>query len=459
MLPVYTAMLTPADYGIVGAVSSTCSLLVMLTPLGLDTALQRTNFKLLDPSISRERIWGSIVMLVMLVSACACGFLSLTHNTTIRWMSGEIPFWPYVAVGLLGAAFAPIRSLYGLSLQTREMSSQFFWLDLGCLLARIGGLVLMIVALKMGALGMILSGVLVDVGSSLLSLYFFRKHIVWRVEWPIIKDLLPYSLPVIPHALAGWATGALAGVALNAMKGTTDAGLYFMAANLGFIQNSIVAGLGSAFMPRLYNSLSTPGEEQKSDFVAPRVLLALAGFGLTAMGLAAFSPEVLAIMTRPSYWPAAQYVGMLALAGWFQGFYAFYGHLLYFEKRGTRFLPLASGVGAIVSVGLAFWLIPIVGAWGAVASVLGGVVVRTLCAAAAVNIFFKVYWNQRQALFITLLTVAGCLAFSFVKFFLAVTLAGFLSKSCAILVVAALFAMVLGPKPLMLVRPLFSRRR
>ncbi len=442
LLPVYTSLLTPSDYGIVGAVTSLSTLLAMLYPLGLDAALQRSNFGLLDPSITRERIWGSIMCFVVCFAAVVTLVLFASHRFTVDWATGDVSFWPYVVIGLLGAALGPIRALFNLSVQIRRMSRFYFFWEVANIFARVAALLTLIVAFRMGAQGMLLGGVIVDLCGAVVALFLMREIITFRIDWGILRQLLPYSLPVIPHMLAGWATGTLAGIALNAISGTTDAGLYFLAANLGFIQNSIVGGFGTAFLPVLYAELSRKDRDDAK--ISSQALAACCMFALTAAGLAAFSPEVLALMTRPAYWGAAQYVGPLALAGFFQGVYSLYANLLYFEKKGTKFLPLASGAGAIVSTAIVFLAIPSIGAWGAAAAVLGGGAVRTLVAAIAVNWNFQVPWPQGRLVVVCLLTSAVTICFSLVPAFQLVSLGGIACKVAVLLGLAICLAATLG---------------
>lgn len=398
LLPVYTAYLTPGDYGVVNAVGALVGLLQLLYPLGGDSALARSYFPNDRSSGSdHRRVWGSLLLFVILVGGVCTVFLSLGSRWVLEPIMGGIAFWPFVFLGLIAALAGPVRTLYSTSLQIRERASEYLAIEGGFMLLRILLMLVLVVGFHLSATGVLLSGAIAEGLFALVSMWRFRRDVWWGIDRPILRQTLGYSLPIVPHILAGWSTTYLASLVLNSLQGTVQTGLYGLASTLAAVESFLVGGFNQAFLPQVYAALAG-GDPAEIERLNRRTLAAVAGFAIGGVALSLFSPEVLRLMTRPAYWPASEVIPLLVLAGVFQGVYSLYGHLLYYHPNGTRFLPLASGAGGIVSVALMFVLIPSYSIMGAALAGCAGVLTRLVVAAAICNVRFSVPWSQGRLL-------------------------------------------------------------
>ena len=192
----------------------------------------------------------------------------------------------------------------------------------------------------------------------------------------------------------------MASLVLINLEGKAETGLYGLAATLASVESFLVAGFGQAFLPRVYAVLASK-EPAELEGLNRRTVAAVAGFAIGAVILSLFSPEILRLMTRPAYWGASEVIPLLVLAGFFQGVYSLYSLLLYYYPNGTRFLPLASGAGGIVSVALMFVLIPRYSIMGAAVAGCLGVLTRLVVAAVICNVRYAVPWSQTRLLWLS----------------------------------------------------------
>ena len=401
LLPVYTRYLSPGDYGIVNAVGAVVGLLQMLYPLGGESALARSYFPNDRSSGSdQRRVWGSLLLFVILVGGVSTVLLSLSAPWFLGPVMGGIAFWPCVFLGLIAALAGPVRTLYSTSLQIRERAAEYLSIEGGFMLLRIVLMLVLVIGFRFEATGMLLSGAIAEGVFALVSLWRFRADVWWGIDRPILRKTLSYSLPIVPHMLAGWSTTYLASLVLNYLQGTAQTGLYGLAASLASVESFLVGGFNQAFLPRVYAALAA-NDPAEVDRLNRRTQAAVAGFAIGAVALSLFSPEVLRLMTRPAYWPASEVIPLLVLAGFFQGIYSLYGHLLYYYPNGTRFLPLASGAGGIVSVALMVVLIPRYSIMGAAVAGCLGVLTRLVVAAVICNVRYSVPWSQSRLLWLS----------------------------------------------------------
>ena len=443
LLPIYTAFLSPADYGIVGAVGAVIGLLQLLYPLGADSALARSYFPNNSSSKSDyRRVWGTLLLFLLLVGGICTIGLSLSARWFLEPLMGGIPFWPLVFLGLVAAMAGPVRTLYSTSLQIRERAAEYLLIEGGFMVLRILMMLVLVVGFRYEAKGMLLSGAIAEGIFAVVSLWRFRRDVWWGIDWPILRQTLGYSLPIVPHMLAGWSTIYLASLVLNKLQGATETGLYGLASNMASIEVFLVGGFNQAFLPRVYTALASddPAEIER---LSRRTLAAVAVFAIGAVALSLFSPEALHLMTRPAYWGAIEVIPLLVLAGYFQGVYSLYGHLLYYHRNGTRFLPLASGAGGIVSVALMFVLIPRFSILGAALAGCIGVLTRVAVAAVICNVRFSVPWSQRPLVFLSLAAAVLTMMPAWIPAFQGVGFPLLLSKALAMIAALALLIGIL----------------
>ena len=406
LLPVYTAFLSPADYGIVGAVGAVVGLLQLLYPLGCDAALARSYFPNDQSAGSdRRRVWGTLLLFVLLVGAVGTVGLSLGAPWVLAPVLKGIAFWPCVFLGLIAGFAGPVRTLYSTSLQIRERATEYLAIEGGFMLLRIVMMLVLVVGFRMEATGVLLSGAIAESVFAFVSLWRFRRDVWWGIDRPILRQTLSYSLPVVPHMLAGWSTAYMAGLVLINLEGKAQTGLYVLASTLASVESFLVAGFGQAFLPRVYAGLASDDPSERAS-LGRRTVAAVAGFAIGAVVLSLFSPEILRLMTRPVYWGASEVIPLLVLAGFFQGVYSLYSMLLYYHPNGTRFLPLASGAGGLVSVALMFVLIPHYSIMGAAIAGCAGVLTRLVMAAVICNVRYSVPWSQSRLLWLSAVATA-----------------------------------------------------
>ncbi len=402
LLPVFTAYLLPADYGIIGLVSALSLFLQNFFVLGGNNVLMRQYHGEWRKRGLLAEAWGTTLCFQMLVAFTLTVLLILTHQWTIKPFLRDVDFWPCIFLGLISAAALPVRKFYEASLQTREKGTAFMWRGLGYTALRVTCALIFITGFHLKAAGMLLALATADVVFAFVGLWFLRNEIKPGLRIDVLKDSMGYALPVIPHHLAGWATTYLGVFVLNAHASTTEVGLYSVATRITMLLALITTGFTSAFYPQVFAALGDP-EKKGVRSVRSKGALAASMYCVAAIALALFAPEVMRIMAKKTFWPAAQVVPLLLVGVLAQGFFHFYANVLYYHKEGTRFLPVSSFVSAGCSLAAMWLLIPRYGAYGAALAVAIGVFIRLTMVSTFVNARFEVPYSQSMmALFLAL---------------------------------------------------------
>ena len=406
LLPVYTRFLTPADYGTFSVVDSITTFLVLLYPVGADATLIRTQFTEKNPELL-ARLRGTLMIFLLSMGLIGGLLLGLGREWLLQPLSGEVAFWPFLFLGLVSAWFQPVQRAYLSILQAREDSMGYLGQAGGASILRIFLVLFFVVVLRWEALGLMLGIIIPYVIFALLALWQMRHQVIWCIDWGVLRRSLAYSLPVVPHLLAGWSTGYLGMLVLNYFEGTADVGIFGIAGKFALIVGFITNGISIALQPQMYAFYAKPNEAA-APVARLKVLGSMSVFGIVAVGVSLFSFDVIRFMATPAFYPGGSLVPILAFSTFVHGVYSTYANALYFEEKGPRFLPIASVAGAVVSIALMIWLIPRFAAYGTALATLAGVASRMVIAVFLANSKAGIFWSQIRLVLIVCCTTILC---------------------------------------------------
>jgi len=168
-------------------------------------------------------------------------------------------------------------------------------------------------------------------------------------------------LPLLPHALSGWAVNYIGRIFVERYMSLTDLAVFTVAMQLSLILSVINNGLNQAWVPFVFANY------RKEDFVrlfsisAQRTLLLVL---FVATGIVLFSKELLSLMGKIEYQSATYVLPLLVLAYLFQMLYYIFVAILIFNKQ-TKLLPIISITSGVVAIVLNILLIPLFGMYGA----------------------------------------------------------------------------------------------
>jgi O-antigen/teichoic acid export membrane protein len=236
------------------------------------------------------------------------------------------------------------------------------------------GNVVFIIALRLGAMGLVAVPAATGIVVSLVALVVMR-NMIGRASLSIMKTIGSSGLALLPGVLSSWVLMVADRLFLVQYVSTEALGYYAIANKITGLLYVALSPLYAAWTS-LALSLQHAADVKLRYAAMARYLSAIALSAALALGL--FATEILLILTRPAYLPAAPYVGFLTYVQVFSGF----GTVVYISALATKQLKAISwtvGVGAIVNIALNFALVPPYGVWGAtIATVIGYAIPQVL---------------------------------------------------------------------------------
>lgn len=350
LLPLYTAHLTPTDYGITGLVSSFTGIASLFVTLSLEAAVQRFYFDYRDNPSQLREFWGSVVIFVsasgLVVGIC----LFLLSDVIAGQFIADIDFYPYIALGIVTMVVSPAYNMYQAMLKTMQQAARASAIASLFFLVTVSLTVLLVVAGKMGATGVLLAAFVTSVFFFGLAVYKMLRGrlIVLRFRPRLLTEALAYSLPLIPHLMSTMIAQFVARLLLNNTGSTADLGLFNVGSQFIFLVTSVQMAVNTAYVPWFYGQMKQ-GQEGRAAAIRLADHLMKANL-VGSLLLALFSPQIVGVMTAPAYSEAWRVIPVLVVAYQIRGIYLFYVNTLFYNRRGTRLIFLVSVSGSLVGI-------------------------------------------------------------------------------------------------------------
>ena len=274
-LPIFTKLLTPADFGIYEVFNNTVRVFAILFSLNLFSGYYRFYF---EKNIDTKSLMQYLLR-TSFIAFFICSLLFLIFSSSIL---NEINLPKQLAPWIVIAVFSNIILNYFSNYNTAQQESKRagIWQFISQFLRVIGALFFVFYYAKNYEGRIIGETIFLFFISCLIAVIYFRKYIGWKEEIPNKKEIVSYALNFIPIGLSGFALGYLDTIMINKYNGSNDAGLYSYAYKIATIYSGITAAFLTANRPRLYELMNQKLEEEvikqmRSMF---KILIALASF-------------------------------------------------------------------------------------------------------------------------------------------------------------------------------------
>ena len=367
MLPLLTAMLTPADFGRIELLSSAAEIGALFAGAGLvDTAYRFAS----GGGPAGRRAAAEILCLAALIATIGVALALVFAPALARAMP-----LPVTAnqIALLGVAVA-LEALIAVPLAWMRMHGRAgrYAATTALRTTAQAGLVAVLVIAGWGVSGVLAGGAIAAAGAAgLLALGQVREcGVVFKpAGW---GRFLGYGMPLAAGGLASFVLGTADRWLLAGAVPAASLGLYALAAKISLIAALLTQPFELWWYPRRIALLSAPGGlEQSARTVTTGIVLTV----LAAAGAAAGGPLLIRLLTPVAYHPAAAYIPWLAVALALQSLGSLVNVGCYHRETGARPM-MVNGIAAAVALAAYLLLIPAHGVWGAVAATVLAQAVR-----------------------------------------------------------------------------------
>lgn len=444
LIPLYTSYLSTEAYGLVNLASGFYTVAAALLTLSLGAALTRFYAEYRE---SKEQIASMISSVITFLLGLGAVFLLLSvvlGDLVSQLFFEGIDFFPLAFLSVIIAGASAIYTVYqellkGMQDAKRSMalSYTYFFLLLGCNIVSV-------MVLEQGALGVIASTTLVNV--VMVALMFIdlkrRKLLTLGIQWPMLKRLLGYSLPLVPHTMAYNVSNYATKLIIADKLSLSMLGIYSLASQFGNIADVVLNSVQSAFQPWFFRTMR---EKKEGNDPAAVVYKLMWLYGLLFLGLAAFSQEVVIILADESYGTAWTYIPAVVIAIALKAPLYFYNSCMYFDTTKTKYIFVSTLIGSITNILLTLLLVPHLQVYGSILADIAAMALRLavvlLVLPKEIRSIFS-FWRLMMHSGISILFIIAAVIPAFMVFTTDLSLINFLYKCCVILGYCAIALLV-----------------
>lgn len=364
-LPIFTAYLSVADYGVVGLFLLFGSTIFSLIAFGLNTATYGLYFKYSEVEFRSLNTTVFIFLnFVFIVVGLICVF-PLANDISSRIFNNQLDE-NLIRLSFLNGYISYFYTFYGQLLVAQKRTKVFsalviFQVLLNALLT-FYFIIYHSFTYEAPIYGVLISNFIV----LLISLFCNKNLFVLNFSKSKIKKALVFGTPEVPNVIVSLLYGAFDRLMLVNYKGLNDIGYYEFGNRFAGILKIFIDALGKSFSPFFLEKSNEKNDTSKYEIINAFYNLSFI-LGFIGLGVAYFSEEALVILTTPEFY-VSKYLVPALVAYYLFGIIGQLSMNQLIAAEKLYYLAPISIVGLTVNIAVNIFLIPSYGVYGAVLS-------------------------------------------------------------------------------------------
>lgn len=391
LVPFYSHVLGKAENGIVGYIYAYIAFLNIIYLYGMDSAYMK--YASLNKDEKNKKSVFSTPYLFVTITSLIISLLIIIFRPQVN-AAMDIPAdrWDisyYFTFILFFDALAVIPFAH---LRLARKAKKFALIKTINILLNVALNIILIRVFRMGMIAVFISNLAASVLTLILLMPEIARNLEIKLNGELLKKMLKFGLPYLPASLASMVIQVIDRPILLMMTDESTVGVYQINYKLGIFMMLFVSMFQYAWQPFFLHN----AREKNAKEIFSKVLtyFVLAGSVVLVL-LSLFIENLIRIrilgftLIGAAYWSGANIIPIVLLGYLFNGIYVNFTAGIFIEEK-TRYLPYITGLGALINVGVNYWLIPVFGMTGAASATLASYVVMAIALFLVVQKFYKI---------------------------------------------------------------------
>ena len=411
LVPLYTHVLAPAEYGIVATVYSFIAFYTIVYSYGMESAYFR--FAGMREIGTEKENFSTPFLSYLATSVLLSGALILFARpaTTLFQLDASME---RVCLYIAGILFFDTLELIPFAALRLQRRAKFFatvkLLNIGINLVLS---IYLLVSLRWGIDGILLANLVASAVTFVVLLPFSWSQFAFVFRSDLYKEMLRFALPLIPVALSGIVLQIADRPILKYLVDDRSVGIYQANYRLGIFMAVITATFEYAWRPFFLSHAKDPNAKQLfSRVMTYYLLVTFSVFLVLCLFLPAFITHRFfgVSLIASQYWEGLPVVPWVLLGYIFSGIGTNLNAGIQIEKKTMYLLPTSLS-GSVSNVLLNFVLVPVWGIMGAAYATTIGYAIVAVSLFVVVQRIYPIRYEYGRILKLVL-TVAGALVLS-----------------------------------------------
>ena len=405
LVPFYSHVLGKSENGIVGYIYAYIAFLNIIYLYGMDSAYLK--YASLNKDEKNKKSVFSTPIIFVLITSIVISLLIIIFRPQVN-AAMDIPAerWDISYYFTFILFFDSLAVIPFAHLRLIRNARKFALIKTINIVVNVTLNIILIRSFKMGMMAVFISNLVASVITLLLLIPEILKNLEFRINGELLKRMLRFGLPYLPASLASMVIQVIDRPILLMLTDESTVGVYQINYKLGIFMMLFVSMFQYAWQPFFLHN----AKEKNAKEIFSKVLtyFVLAGSVVLVL-LSLFIENLIRVhflgftLIGAAYWSGANIIPIVLLGYLFNGIYVNFTAGIFIEEK-TKYLPYITGLGAMVNVGVNFWLIPHLGITGAASATLASYVVMAIALFIVGQKFYKIDYDY-QKLFRILLSV------------------------------------------------------
>lgn len=362
LIPVYSVYIEPKDYGVISLVLATIAILTVFFTLSFDAAIVRFYYDYKHDPAELKRKISTLLFSLGANSIIAFVVFMLFGPYVFGLVLPNVDFYPYIFLGLLILVFQPFYLLVLGFCQTIENAKAFSIISVGYFLTHLTLTITLVVVFGFGGVGILMATLVSSILFSCIGMFYLKEFFTPAFDFAFVKAALKYSLPLIPHSIAGHLALTLDRFLLNGYLNASVTGIYYLGYQLSYPVDVISMSFNRAFVPTYFNNVENPeGREEIKENASVFFAISLLG----AFGLSVWGPEIFRFLIDKAYHESLNLLPVISFSFVATTIYYIHSCVLFYKKEKVYLVAVCTISANVVNLGLNVILIPRYGIYGA----------------------------------------------------------------------------------------------
>jgi len=364
LLPLYTAFLTQADYGILGMVVTVTTFLDVFVTLGFDVAFSRFYFD--DKSLAaRRRVITNVFYVSTVYPLILLGTVGVLMPQLAPILLGkeyDAGDWRYFAVALATLFFSNLNDLPFTLFRLEHRPWIFTSYTIGRIFVQVPLSIVFVAVFDWGPMGVLLANLVTAAGMQVGLLPTYIRKVDWRWHWQLMRPMLAFAIPALFTGISFYWLKLSDRYFLLHYQGKAVVGLYTVAYSLSQPLYLTLMAFRMAWPQWHYAKLHEPEKHKKMVAGSSTYFLALNALMLVMIG--AFMPLIVHTFLNERFWSIGPTTFVLALSVAVYAVYFVFWVGSNVAKK-NRMIPVFFVIASAANIGLNFLLVPQYGMYAA----------------------------------------------------------------------------------------------
>lgn len=378
MVPVHTYIFNPSEYGVVGELYAYVSLLIVLLTYGLETAFFR--FNSIVPDDEKNKVYGTSLVSLLITSVIfIAAMLFYNQNVASLLNHGDHP--EYITWFALVIAFDAISTMPFARLRAQNRPRKFAFVKFANIFVNVFVTLFFLIVcpwlLKMNVMPDVVNAIydkeigigyifLANLAASAVTLLLLFSEIHpsrLSFNWKLWKQMIFYAFPLLIFGLAGIVNETMDRILLKELSpadiAQSQVGIYSACYKISILMTIFIQAFKYAAEPFFFAKAKDSDAKRNYSLVMTYFVLTCSFIFLGVM----LYIDVVQHFIGKDFREGIAVVPILLMANLFLGI--FYNLSIWYKLTGqTRFGAYISIVGAIITLALNYFLIPVMGYMG-----------------------------------------------------------------------------------------------